>query len=769
VPRIFQKLLGGLWWILNFRPLRLIALLAFVLWSIDSVVTFWTDAAWFASSGFSTTFWHSRLWQIGLFLGFFFGCLGLAVPFMRVIAKPVESPQSAVSFPRALDFLGHWYALAPKLSWLVVLITAFLCARSFGANWMAFEALWHTPNILGVNERFWLGILPFASLLLGLVWKFALVLLLVVALGGGVRSLPFLAKRNPIHPVRWIRSLIILGVFAIALRGLGYMNQILSLSRGSELTGYEAFVKTPVFVFGIALCVLSIVAVLRGAKRRTLLFSVVALLFLPAVINIGLAPFLFWLPNLIDSSKATKLAFQSIVIPTKNQTKTFEESWPIWGQSQLLDAARMRRSGIANQQLNNWERASLFLGEDKKWYAGIVGQKVPLLSYKASLSADESNAQEWLTLKLNELTDGIPVVDERFKPADQAFFGLGGKPLFAENPYLGVNIRGLSGLLWSWRLRSPFLKLDAAGKPRIYPVRGTQEAARKIAPMFEWSEARPVWDNGAWWWVCDGYSVSSDFPNVKAKTEGFFEGRNFGRLSLRAIQNPNTGGIRFVPIVDGQSKNDPIYSLWKAALPQLISDAPQVLDSEQTIDEIEKIVDSSRPVWTNGGRLVPLNQIELSARRVGEQIERIDESVRRDFKANDEEVLEQGIPCLWRGNGQWWLGMVYFAVANTDTGERVRNVKLYEIVVTQIGATSIGFGNSIADARSEFLLEVQLKEAQKKSNSKKNATVPLDVLALQAHDRAQKALSERDMIAAGREWDKQRKLLEELIKSRSKP
>jgi hypothetical protein len=749
--------------------LRLFALLAFVLWSFDCAVTFGTDAVWFASSGFSATFWHSRLLQIGLSVAFFVGALGIALPFMRVIAKPIESPHSAASLPRALDFLGHWYALAPRLSWLVVLITAFLCARSFGANWMAFEALRYTPNVLGVNEKFWLGTLPFASLLLGLIWKFSFVLLLVVALGGGVRSLPFLAKRNPIQPVRWIRSLVILGVVVIGLRALGYVDQIFGLARGSELTGYEAFVKVPVFVFGIGLCALSMFGVLRGAKRRTLLFSIVALLFLPAVINVGLAPFLFWIPGPLDNTNTNKLAFQAVSIPTNNQNLSFEESWPLWSQSQLLDAARMRRPGIAEQQINNWQKASLFRGKDKNWYAGIAGQKLPVISHKADYSANDNNAQEWLTLKLSDLKDGIPVIDERFKPADLAFFGLRGKPLFSDNPDFGVNIRGLSGLLWSWRLRSPFLMLEAAGKQRIYPFRGAQEAAQKIAPMFQWSEARPVWEDGAWWWVCDGYGVSSDFPNVKAKTEGFFEDHNFARLSLRAIQSLDKGEIRFVPIVAAQSKTDPVYALWRDSFRHLISDAPQLLDSDRALDEIEKTVDSSRPIWTNGGRLVTLNQIDLSASKVENQIQTVDQAIRRNPDLEDGETLEQGDPCVWRGGGQWWLGMVYFAVTNSGTAERARNVKLHEVAVTQIGATTIGYGDSIDTARAEFLLKLQLEQAQNASRTKANNPVHLDVLALQAHDRAQKALRERDMVVAGREWDKQRKLLEELIKSRSKP
>ncbi len=580
--------------VLRSRVTRAFLIAAALVWAFDKLIFLATQRSFFASLGFERWFWRDLGAQIGLFSAFFVLCMLLTRVFLGALTRaPLETS------PPLRGILAQLETLRPhvgRVSYVIAVVFALLLAREWARHSLDWIFLRHSaPSdfaFFGIAAALWTHFLPVFAPFLGLLWRFSLVLGVLVAATGTLRALPLLAARNAAPPLL-TRVLWRFGAYLWALRATLYLVQILDLSRGRALESGDVWILAPLFALGAAACLFfcftfwrrgsQTVFVMSPASSRAkgskIVLGALAALFLPAILRVSSAPLRAFLPETpflkSQRERATRAAWRlQDVTQVDGQVSgsqagenlvPAEQIWPVWDEKSVLAS----RSGAARRasRIVTWKNATLGL-ENGKWSAILAGDGVNSSPLGSAPDADSSNA---LALERLELS-GEQWVESALPKAAPAFFGLEGRSLFGQGDF-GISVASIgSKWAWAWRLHDPILPLDSAASPRLLTFRGAKQRAEMLAPFLRASgEPQLRFVGGKWQWSLDLCATTHHFPGAPPLPSGELAGEN-AASPLKMRMDVATGAVRFVvpsPVSKIPNSRGALLESWHAAFPEM--------------------------------------------------------------------------------------------------------------------------------------------------------------------------------------------------------
>lgn len=684
--RAIGRVIGWLW---RTRALRPVFVFALLLWLVDGVVTLATDAAWFASIGMSPLWKAQFAWKAGIETAFIaLGLLG-SVPLMRAAARPVAGEMEAPPLPRGLE---RWQPLRGKamhLSWLLLLGAAVFIGQGLSLRWSEFalaSSRW-APTGTGESADFWLVRAPALQSALAALWAWMLVVSAVVLGAGALRSLPFLAARPSVVPVRWLRALWWVGAALCALRGLGFVFEAMCHAQiandsGAARTGF-------VILNGLGALGCAGVLALSRHPRPTLALWVTAVLILPLLGGDLLSPFVG------HSSLAPPMP------ATLNVSTHPPDDWPQWDEAALLRAARLLLSNRGKEDhLIEWQRAGISPQKGEGSRADIVASPIEGDEWAGHGLADREGALAWQSFELAQQR-AAPVAS----PLGPLFYGLKARPLLStETREGGVPFQEWPWkLAWAWRLRDPLLLIEGAQSRRLLVVRGAREVGQKLAPFWTWDDVVPRRDprTGHAYFECVAYASSDRLPRTAPFESGMFAGQN-GAVPVAVLRlDARSGAVRLSPFPSSPLSSPPgsLGARWETALPTLFgSNAPERAPTPAL--EVAFSAGSSL-VWVGGAAGWQKKAVPPEWRMaLQEKLDQFDGTAR----VNSQVHLEGATPLLWREKGKLFLAQAFFDFATANrVGLVANNAELPSaagVVAGPLKGQGARWGASFEDARA---------------------------------------------------------------------
>jgi uncharacterized membrane protein (UPF0182 family) len=169
-----------------------------------------------------------------------------------------------------------------------------------------------------------------------------------------------------------------------------------------------------------------------------------------------------------------------------------------------------------------------------------------------------------------EATPGSKIVATGVKEFD---YPKGNQNVYASyNGKGGIPLDSLGKrLLFAWTQADINILLTSYLKPesRIQIWRNVQERVSQIAPFLR-LDADPyaVVSEGKQYWIQDAYTISDHFPYANPHREGFGNGLNYIRNSVKAIVDMYNGTVSFY-VMD---PDDPVLAVYRRAFPGVFKD-----------------------------------------------------------------------------------------------------------------------------------------------------------------------------------------------------
>ncbi|MGE5358770.1 MAG: UPF0182 family protein [Bacteroidales bacterium] len=277
------------------RPLRLILaviLVALVL-GAGAMVSWYVEALWFGSLGFSSVFWTTFGIKVGLFAAFFAATV-LLLKLAFLALRPRRSDRA--TFDRTVILNGRpvrvsFKPVARIVSWAVAVVVAAGSALTMAAEWTTFVLYWHrgTPGPVAdpVFNRpldFYLMTLPALQMIAS--W---LTTLAIIALGVALLYFLLSVGERAISSVRGLAALgdrygglsLALGALLLVLAWRMYLGRFDRLFHGGVVFSGAGYTDVHIIIPGllivaVALVVGALVAFVNAVRPRKLLWLAVA-------------------------------------------------------------------------------------------------------------------------------------------------------------------------------------------------------------------------------------------------------------------------------------------------------------------------------------------------------------------------------------------------------------------------------------------------------------------------------------------------------------
>ena len=750
--------------------MKVLLYLWILVWGFDRAIFWATEAVWFGSVGQGAWF-GARFWtQFALFWGAFAFALVTAALTMRIAARPAPGAELR-TLTGVLERLEPLRRNATKLAWLVLIIGAWILARTMAGGWatvMLARAGDVTNPIYG---------LPLARLVVNGLWEWSLFLLGALVFAGGLRALPILAQREPAPPLRLWRALGALGVLILLVRAALYAATASENIWSDGTTGAELFVGWPIAIIGVILCWLAAFWCLKRPGYRKLGLAVAAALFAPHLLRLVLAPLGLVVPTpaAIQARNATHtIAAWNLDAPALDaNAPPLVAHWPIWNEEALLGLTRgePRKAG----QIIDWRRATIEPRE-----AIVAGVPAGIENLGSPHDADAKNGIEWLAYDVTQNVNGRASVLPNAALPLNSFYGLGGRPLLG-NAALDAGVPfefwGWK-FAWAWRLRDPFLMLEGARANRLLVFRGALESAQMLAPFLKWDEAQLRMTKDGPRWEMVGYAATPFYRGALAASEGEFAGANAAQAVVQMQMNPRDGRVAFVGAPDANWSVPWGTILGANFVEKTPMPRPQtpLLESARALVARrlgrKNVLNEAVWTWTNEG-VGQIGRVQYAADLpvgAGERLAALDAAAVRDWPAKESAKLQNGDALLWpdtRAPGAFWVGRAYYSTAATagvaSDGGIAHDDKLWRVSLTGLAPSPIASGVDASAALVAF--DLQRAPALPTQNMVPGAPVDasdLALQALQAHDAAQKALTSSQWAKWAKQSQLERKLLEQL-------
>ena len=759
------------WRVLSSRAVRALFYAWVALWGLDRAIFWATEAAWFGSVGQAAWFGTRFGAEFALFWGSFFLALASAAWAMRVARRPfvsalapTENSTQEPALPRALERLEPVRRGALRLAWLVLLVGAWLVARRIASGWPlvlaaqagAASVVWQWPlaQLVGSALLVWL------ALLLG-----------ALAFAGGLRALPFLARREPLVPLKLWRALGVLGALALVVRGALYgVESALALS-SDGIAGGELWVRLPLHVLGGLLCLVAALWCLRRPGFKRLGVAVALALLLPRVAGALLGPLglLLPLPQSVAQREvaATRAGWNlDEVVSIDRSAPPLAAHWPIWNDEALLGVARGEH-GRYKGQVVEWRAAFVEGG-----LGTVVGVPAALEGWGARHEAEAQNALHWLALDARQNVEGLaPTIVDAPLPL-RSFYGLSGRALAGSAPLdAGVPFGNWGWkVAWIWRLRDPLLLLDGVRASRLLVFRGARESAQKLAPFLVWDEARLIaTPDGARWEVV-GYGATAHFRGARALPEGEWAGFNAAAPAVRALVDPRGGTVTFEATA-GANWSAGWARVLDAPLGESPSQTPLLARAQAEMARqlgARDVAPEAVRTWAQGREQV-LRRAASWPAELEARLAALDESAAGDWKSVEGKTLQKGEALLWpdaRAPGGFWVGRPYYGAARIGGGV-AREARLWRVALTGIAPdAALATGDDARQALLNFDLKSRPDAPNPTPTSKEQSALALE--ALRAHDAAQKAANNSNWGEWAKQSARERQLIEEMAQRKGK-
>jgi hypothetical protein len=279
--------------------LILIAIVVLLLLGAGAVISWYVDALWFASLGYSAVFWKTLAIKTALFAGFF-----LATVLLLHLAFAALRPRrmDRAYFERTIIINGRPVSVSFKpvariVTWLVALLVGAASALGMSAQWTTFVLWWQGPQqaapvdpVFGRPIAFYLLTLPAWQLLAGWLTTLALIALVAAVIYFMISS-----GERALNSVRGLVALgdrygglsLALGALLVVLAWRVYLGRFAQMFRvGSTFSGAgytDVHIVLPGLLFVIvALLVGAFIAFVNAVRPRRLVWLGAAIL--PAVV-----------------------------------------------------------------------------------------------------------------------------------------------------------------------------------------------------------------------------------------------------------------------------------------------------------------------------------------------------------------------------------------------------------------------------------------------------------------------------------------------------
>lgn len=755
--------------VLSSRAVKVLLYLWIAAWGFDRAIFWATEAAWFGAVGQGAWF-GARFWtQFALFWGAFAFALITAALTIRIAARPALGAELR-TLTGVLERLEPLRRNATKLAWLVLILGAWILARTIAGGWDVVML----ARAGDISDPIYY--LPLARLVINGLWEWSLFLLGALAFAGGLRALPILAQREPAPPLRLWRALGALGVVVLLVRAALYAVSASENVWSDGTTGAELFVGLPVAILGVVLCLLAAFWCLKRPGYRKLGLAVAAALFAPHLLRIVLAPLGLIVPTpaaIQARNQANTIAAWNLDAPAIGaNAPPLAAHWPIWNEEALLGLTRgelPRKAG----QIIDWRRATIGPRE-----AIVAGVPAGIENLGSPHDADAKNGIEWLAYDVTQSVNRrAPVLPNAALPLS-SFYGLVGRPLLG-NAALDAGVPfefwGWK-FAWAWRLRDPFLMLEGARANRLLVFRGALESAQRLAPFLTWDEAQLRMTPQGPRWEMVGYAATPFYRGALAASEGEFAGDNAAQAVVMLRMNPRDGRVEFVATL-GARWSAPwhqilgVNAVGKALMPK--AETPFLENARAVVARRlgrKNVLDEAAWTWTNGqaARVQYASDLPVG---VGERLAALDATALGDWPAKESAKLQNGDALLWpdkRAPGGFWVGRAYYSATATagvaSEGGIAHDNKLWRVSLTGLAPSPLASGDDASAAMVAFDLQrvPAITSVIPNPNAVPGAPVDANALALralQAHDAAQKAVA----ASKWEEWAKQSKLERKLL------
>ena len=758
--------------VLSSRAVKVLLYLWILAWGFDRAIFWVTEAAWFNSVGQGAWFGTRFGAQFSLFWGTFALALISAALAMRVAARPAPGAELR-PLPPALERLEPLRKVATRLAWLVLLVGAWIAARQMAGGWaivLAARAGEIFDPIYG---------LPLARLIANSLWEWSLFLLGALAFAGVLRALPLLAAREPATPLRLWRALGVAGVLVLGSRGALYAVSLAEANGSDGITGAELFIGWPLALIGIALCLLAAFWSLKRPGYRKLGAAVALALFAPHFLRVLLAPLALIVPTPAKFAARTGAATRAAwgldgAAPIAANAPPLAAHWPIWNETALLGLA-LGEHNRRDEQIVDWKRATI-----EGSVAIVAGVAAGLENMGSPHDADAKNGIEWLAFDATQSVEGkAPLLPDAPLPIS-SFYGVGGRALLGDNTSRAGVPFGFWGwkFAWAWRLRDPFLMLEGARAQRLLVFRGARESVERLAPFLAWDEAQLRMTMLGPRWEMVGYATTKYYRDAQAATDGDFAGENAVVPAVVAWLDPRDGRVEFTN-ESGQSWAAPWAKTLRASGRASV-ETPLLENARALVARGLGLKNTlAEPVWTwRDGRGQNVSYAPNMPARIDEKLARLDSAARGEWTSGDGTKLEMGDALLWPNAGApggFLVGRPYYemtrAAGATNNGALAYKAKLWRVGLTGLANSPLAHGPDSATA----LLNFDLQNAPPAAVAALPGQTPapgvtigpasrkeLALQALRAHDAAQEAFKNSNIVAWARESARERELLQQL-------
>ncbi len=287
------------------RRLRLVlaGIALLLLFGAGAIISWYVDALWFASLGYSSVFWKTLAIKGGLFAGFFVATvLLLQIAFWALRPRRVDRGY----FERTLIINGRPVSVSFKpvariVTWLVAILVGAASAIGMAADWTTFVLWWQGPQAAGPTDpvfgrpmAFYLLTLPAWQVLA--TW---LTTLALIALAAAIIYFLMSSGERALNSVRGLVSLgdrygglsLALGVLLAVLAWrvyLGRFDQLFHSGPTFSGAGYtDVHILLPGLLIVIGALVLgALVAFVNAVRPRRLVWLAVSVV-MPIVVYAG--------------------------------------------------------------------------------------------------------------------------------------------------------------------------------------------------------------------------------------------------------------------------------------------------------------------------------------------------------------------------------------------------------------------------------------------------------------------------------------------------
>jgi uncharacterized membrane protein (UPF0182 family) len=277
------------------RPLRLIlaAIIVAVVLGAGAIVSWYVDALWFGSLGFSSVYWTTLAIKAGLFAGFFVATVVLLqLAFWALRPRRMDR----ASYDRTVILNGRpvnvsFKPVARIISWAIATVVAAGSALTMAAEWTTFVLYWRGSGTASLVDPIFNRPLDFYLMTLP-AWQLIatwLTTVSIVALGAALLYFLLSVGERAVNSVRGLAALgdrygglsLALGALLLVLAWRLYLGRFDRLLHGGSVFSGAGYTDVHIIIPGLLIVALAlvagaIVALVNAVRPRKLVWLVVA-------------------------------------------------------------------------------------------------------------------------------------------------------------------------------------------------------------------------------------------------------------------------------------------------------------------------------------------------------------------------------------------------------------------------------------------------------------------------------------------------------------